>query len=361
MRRPLGSLRNLSLVLVLTGLGLLQTVWPSLHRGASAAMAPAASALELGPARVVAPEKLPALDELLARLGLAAEKLPVDSAFAALATVHCHSDPGEPALAESGAPGPVLMLNGFGDFHHLTYFLLERDIEPLGVPFSVVNFDAHDDSHDVGQASIDCGSWAHSALSRLDHLQRYLHVGLPHPIYRDAATWMSKAGPLAGRMDVISVEPQALFFSRPPPVDAIANTAVRRDLLSPLLGQSGVELITPTLAEMGPKLAERIPTEFVYVTVDLDVLDEADFEESGWGTGAVRTAQIVSAIQGLAAQRRLIGGDLTGYPPVFNLPPLAPPHRCERCERSYLAVATALREGLQASRSPRGPRAGAAP
>ena len=56
---------------------------------------------------------------------------------------------------------------------------------------------------------------------------------------------------------------------------------------------------------------ERLPEGPVYLSIDLDVLSPA-FARTDWDQGSMRLEDMLSALRGLAASRRVLGVDLCG-------------------------------------------------
>lgn len=66
------------------------------------------------------------------------------------------------------------VLIGNGNYHYVTYLLMER----IKIPFSLVLFDHHDDMMDQGEGLISCGSWVAYALKNNPFLQKVCIIGV---------------------------------------------------------------------------------------------------------------------------------------------------------------------------------------
>src|SRR5947209_11698054 len=79
------------------------------------------------------------------------------------------------ALGEDLPAAPPMVLLGSGDYHHVSYLLIER-LRVRGTPVQVVVFDNHPDNMRY-PFGIHCGSWvAHAA--RLPHVARIEVAGI---------------------------------------------------------------------------------------------------------------------------------------------------------------------------------------
>lgn len=74
---------------------------------------------------------------------------------------------------QSNKASPLVLI-GNGNFHYVTYLLLER----IKKPFSLVLFDHHDDMKQDVLTLISCGSWVRYALERISNLNKVVIIGV---------------------------------------------------------------------------------------------------------------------------------------------------------------------------------------
>ncbi|CAA7626470.1 arginase family protein [Magnetospirillum sp. UT-4] len=201
-------------------------------------------------------------------------------------------------LAEEGPPpgrGADVTFMGSGDYHHLSVPLIARH---AGRPLSVLHFDNHPDWGRWPPA-YHCGSWVNRALE-LDAVAKVVTVGPCAP-----AGWPQLKGANLGLLGQgrYELHPWRMGRSRRlggGPVDW-AN-----------LGEGGWDGFVATLAD-------RLPTERVYVTIDKDVL-HADEAVTNWDQGEMRLDHILACLRVLAGSHAIVGIDVCGEyaPPRFD-------------------------------------------
>ncbi|MBL8952624.1 MAG: hypothetical protein JNK82_17725 [Myxococcaceae bacterium] len=336
--------RNLLVLAGLAALLAVQSLMPATrgaaelpHSGAPTPDTPVAAIA------VFAASPEPGVAELAPKLPYDAKPLGLDPEFV-IGTLSGRRLP--PDATFFAAPRDVrpFVLNGHGDFHHLTYYVLRDFIEPLATPYTVVNFDAHDDARSLEadfdkpwSDGLDCGNWSRFALARLPHLERVVQPGRKLE-YAELGHWLAREAIAAGRFDLYPARPMRLFFKGQPDLGRFDGVA-RRDLLA-----GGAWQLEPKVWA-SVDLTNRITTRDVYLTVDLDVVRPEDFDDIGWGSGAVARSEIIASIQAIARSHRVLGADLTGFPPAS-----AKRYSYEKNFETYREVAAALHAALEGSK-----------
>jgi arginase family enzyme len=341
---PLPIARNM---LVLTGLAALlavQAFRPAELRAGPLPVAPASEGVPLPPIAFFSAAPVPGVQELVAQLPYTAQPLGLDPQFVIAALTGKRVPPDAAFFPMPSERARPLTLNGHGDFHHLTFYVLRDVVEPLGTDFTLVNFDAHDDARSAEadedpafSSGLDCGNWTRFALARFPHLKRVLQIGRTVQ-YDDLARWIAPDAISGGRLDLYPARPMRLFFHATPDLARFDGTA-RRDLLV-----TGAWQLEPRVSAWRESLSPRIPTRDVYITVDLDVVRAEDFDDLGWGNGLMSRAEIIAAIDSIAKDHRVIGADITGFPPDSQRK-----ISYARCFETYRAIAGALSRALGAA------------
>jgi hypothetical protein len=183
---------------------------------------------------------------------------------------------------------PPVVFMGSGDYHHVSYLLIERQ-RSLGAPIQVVVFDNHPDNMRY-PFGIHCGSWVWH-VSRLPFVSRVHVVGITSTDVEGLHVLENHLGPLrSGR---------------------VVYWCVGRNLagLSFLgAGQSRSFASAAGLLEsLGAELAAT--REPVYLSIDKDVLAH-DVVQTNWDQGVMRLEELESAIAMLRG--RLVGSDVVG-------------------------------------------------
>ena len=188
------------------------------------------------------------------------------------------------------AHGTVLV--GSGDFHHLSWLLIERQMRRSSSPhpLRVVVFDNHPDNMRF-PFGVHCGSWVRrvAALSGVDHVHV---VGITSTDIGWAHSWENQLSPLrAGKLSYWSVGVNT-GWSRWLGLDAAFRGF---DTLDALL-----DALCQTLR------TSRQPT---YLSIDKDVFS-TKMVHTNWDQGQLSEAQINDAIGALRGQ--VVGSDITG-------------------------------------------------
>jgi arginase family enzyme len=190
----------------------------------------------------------------------------------------------EPALR---ADPPVVFM-GSGDYHHVSYLLIER-MHRLGERIQIVVFDNHPDNMRY-PFGIHCGSWVWH-VSRLPFVARVHVAGITSPDVEGIHAIENHLAPLrSGRVVYWCVQ---------------RNLAALR-----MFGARGLRSF-PSVPEMltalGAELADA--HEPVYLSIDKDVL-APDVVQTNWDQGVMRLEELESAIRML--EGRLAGSDVVG-------------------------------------------------
>ncbi|MCD2163563.1 hypothetical protein [Comamonas koreensis] len=183
---------------------------------------------------------------------------------------------------------------GSGDFHHLSWLLIEHCIARQGCtaarPLRVVVLDNHPDNMRFPWG-VHCGSWVrriamHPAVS-------HVHVaGITSPDIGAGHAWENYLGPLrAGKLSYWSC--------------GVDTGWARR------LGLSAAFRAFPSLDALTDALTATLARErqSSYLSIDKDVF-AADVVTTNWDQGQMREAQAMGIIAALGGQ--LVGSDITG-------------------------------------------------
>jgi arginase family enzyme len=185
------------------------------------------------------------------------------------------------------ADPPVVFL-GSGDYHHVSYVLIER-LRRLNTRIQVLVFDNHPDNMRY-PFGIHCGSWVWH-VSRLPFVARVHVVGITSTDVERLHVVENHLAPLrSGRV---------VYWCVGRNLGALRMLGVRES-------QSFVS-VADMLARLGATLSDT--REPVYLSIDKDVLAR-DVVQTNWDQGVMRIEEVESAIRML--QGRLIGSDVVG-------------------------------------------------
>ncbi|CAH1660625.1 arginase family protein [Chelatococcus asaccharovorans] len=198
----------------------------------------------------------------------------------------------------AGGEGTTVTFYGSGDFHHLTAALVATLDEPL----TIVHFDNHPDWVRF-PATTNCGAWVNRALE-LPHVHKVVTIG---PCSADLVRpeWQF------ANLDAVRDGRIALYPWRHPPSRVWGRYGRTR-----CYRQEGGYLRWRNLADEDwsdflHELVETIPTRAVWLTIDKDVLGHGE-AVTNWDQGELTLNHLVTAIERLAAERCIIGGDVCG-------------------------------------------------
>ncbi|MCG0238844.1 MAG: hypothetical protein L6E13_06270 [Firmicutes bacterium] len=204
-----------------------------------------------------------------------------------------------------------LVFWGAGEYHYVTYARLRT----LRVPLTLVLFDRHHDCDPGGDGLVTCGNWVRHALA-LPWVQRVLWIGGPEGEGLPGGGGGGRSpgdGTAGDREHPAHPRLWRVSHRRPPePLDRWLDQAV--------------------------------PTPFVYLSVDKDVLHPADAVTT-WGSGELRLQDLLAWVTGLLRARRVVGVDVGGewaLPPGRILPTPADLKAIGTNEAANLALLAAL-------------------
>jgi Arginase family len=189
-----------------------------------------------------------------------------------------------PALDSHAA----LVFLGSGDYHHVTYLLVDR-LRSLGAPIQLVVFDNHPDNMRY-PFGIHCGSWVWH-VSRLPFVARVHVVGITSKDVEGAHLLENHLGPLySGKVRYWCVQRT---------LRAMRSLGIRHSRSFPS--------VDALLGDFSAVLADS--AEPVYLSIDKDVL-AGDVVETNWDQGVMRLEELIIAIQMMRG--RIVGCDVTG-------------------------------------------------
>ncbi len=189
---------------------------------------------------------------------------------------------------------PDLVFMGSGDYHHVSYLLIER-LRTLATPVQIVVFDNHPDNMRY-PFGIHCGSWVWH-VSRLPFVARVIVVGITSTDVEVGRLWENHLAPLySGKV---------VYFCVNRKIDAMRRIGVRQ-------GRS-----FPSTSAMLSDLASALVAwpEPVYLSIDKDVL-APDVVQTNWDQGVMRLEEMTSTIR--MVRDRIIGSDVVGDVSVYR-------------------------------------------
>lgn len=182
--------------------------------------------------------------------------------------------------------GTVLM--GSGDYHHISWPLIER-MSDRG-PFQVIVLDNHPDNMRF-PFGVHCGSWVRK-VAQLKHVSKVHVLGITSGDIGLAHAWENYLGPLAsGKLTYWCMDVEvgwAKYFGL----------------------QKGFRRFTDPDALVAAFVAEQqTMPQPTYLTIDKDVLS-AEAAHTNWDQGRFLEHHMLQVIEALSGQ--LVGSDITG-------------------------------------------------
>ncbi len=182
---------------------------------------------------------------------------------------------------------PVVFL-GSGDYHHLSYLLIER-LRALNTRIQVVVFDNHPDNMRY-PFGIHCGSWVWH-VSRLPFVARVHVVGITSTDVERGRLWENHLAPLYSS--------KVIYWCVQRNLRAMRFIGIRHS--------RSFSSMAALLDDFSASLASM--PEPVYLSIDKDVLAR-DVVQTNWDQGVMRMEELMTAIRMLPG--RIIASDVTG-------------------------------------------------
>jgi hypothetical protein len=206
-----------------------------------------------------------------------------------------------------GGDEPVLTFIGSGDFHHLTAALIGRARGPL----SVIHFDNHPDwAWTLPRRH--CGSWVNEALA-LPQVHRVVTIG---PCSDD----LDRPDRKGANLEALSTGRLEIFPWRHAP-SAVGVPLTNGPGHAVLAGHiRWRNLAEESWTSFLDDLAERLPTDRIWISIDKDVLPQAS-AVTNWDQGNLPLAKLLAAVRFLAQRFAIAGADVCGdFAPIdyFN-------------------------------------------
>jgi hypothetical protein len=198
--------------------------------------------------------------------------------------------------------GSRLCFMGSGDFHHVTALLLSLALERCRQPVTVIHIDNHPDwvHFDNG---MHCGSWINKALEQ-PLVKKVITLGVCSHDLKSPERKGANLVPLSdGRLELYP------YMHPPSKVKSSYGSG-------PSFSQIDGALHWQSISELGEanfvdRLLGRIQTEAVYVTIDKDVLSDAD-AVTNWDQGCMQLPYVLWLLSEIGEHHRVIGADVTG-------------------------------------------------
>lgn len=183
-------------------------------------------------------------------------------------------------------PGCVFL--GSGDFHHLSWPLIER--HAARDPFDVVVFDNHPDNMRF-PFGVHCGSWVRRVAS-LPFVAHVHVVGISSADVSAAHAWENRLAPLwRGKLSYWTIGVDTRWAARLGLGHAFRSFDSRAALLDRFFDE------------------QRGSRRLVYLSIDKDVLSP-EVARTNWDQGHLLDTDLFAAIDALHG--RLLGSDVTG-------------------------------------------------
>ncbi|HEV7424727.1 MAG TPA: arginase family protein [Thermoanaerobaculia bacterium] len=182
---------------------------------------------------------------------------------------------------------PLVFL-GSGDFHHVSYLLIER-LRVTGKPLQVVVFDNHPDNMRY-PFGIHCGSWVWH-VSRLPFVTSVHVLGITSSDVEGRHLWENHLGPLYSA--------RLRYWCVGPDLRAMRRVGIRHSHSF----QSAGDLLDRFTAEC------RTWNEPVYLSIDKDVLAPS-VVRTNWDQGVMTMEELEHGIE--AVRSSVVASDVTG-------------------------------------------------
>lgn len=183
---------------------------------------------------------------------------------------------------------PRVVFMGSGDYHHVSYLLIER-LRSLNTKIQVVVFDNHPDNMRY-PFGIHCGSWVWH-VSRLPFVAQVHVVGITSTDVESGHAWENHLAPLrSGNVVYWCVQ---------------RNLRVM-EFLGARYGRSFPSVAT-LLGELRAELA--FTSEPVYLSIDKDVLSP-EVVQTNWDQGVMSLEEMIGEIEWMRG--RIIASDVVG-------------------------------------------------
>lgn len=191
-------------------------------------------------------------------------------------------------LAPALQTRPPLVFLGSGDYHHVSYLLIES-LRALDTSFQVMVLDNHPDNMRY-PFGIHCGSWVWH-VSRLPFVTRVHVAGITSTDVETGRLWENHLTPLySGKV---------VYWCVGRNLRAMQRLGIRHGHSYPSM---------PTLLDALAAALAAAP-EPVYLSIDKDVLAR-DVVQTNWDQGVMRLEELAGAIGML--QGRILASDVTG-------------------------------------------------
>ncbi len=208
----------------------------------------------------------------------------------------------------------LIVLNGSGDHHHHTYGVCRGIIEQDGEEYTVVHFDHHGDSR-VPEGFLDCGDYLGELVKSSELVRKGIIIGAGTMVGTDGwsdwnSFWFDPKALEAGlEVYPYSFSTASLYgASCKPDIDCVHSQYLES------CSSLGIEYHTVKdlgIEAIAARAVDRIETEDVHITVDLDVLT-AEYATTDWGNGKLSLPELLEAIASIGGERNVVGLDITG-------------------------------------------------
>lgn len=183
---------------------------------------------------------------------------------------------------------PRVVFMGSGDYHHVSYLLIER-LQSLNTKIQVVVFDNHPDNMRY-PFGIHCGSWVWH-VSRLPFVARVHVAGITSADVRGGHIWENHLAPLySGKV---------VYWCVGKDLRAMRFLGIRHSRSFPSVADLFAQLQSELAATPEP----------VYLSIDKDVLS-GDVVQTNWDQGVMRLEELMDAVHFM--RDRIIGSDIVG-------------------------------------------------
>ena len=193
------------------------------------------------------------------------------------------------------------VFTGSGDYHHISYLLIERLAQrlPAGQCFQVVLFDNHPDNMRF-PFGIHCGSWV-KYVALLPQVSHVYVLGITSQDIGAAHAFENYWQPLrAGKLSYWCMDVD-VGWSRYAGLSRAFHRFTNPDAL-----------IDAFLAEQDKAVSNRLPT---YLSIDKDVISP-EIVHTNWDQGRMLEKHLLRVIEALHGQ--IIGSDITGEVSVWQ-------------------------------------------